>query len=189
MSWWWDGDAVGNGDGIDFITKDLAVADLGAASDLQALLRRGIRAVVDASNREGNPRYPGIRYHEVRIADPDERLPEFLPGMVTFIDDARRRGPVLLHCVAGISRSPTLAICYLHERHGLSLPAALNHVRSRRAQVQPHPLFLQMIRDYYEGRVGVAPGGTGADDSGRGLGCADLGAVVDASLEEMGGKG
>jgi hypothetical protein len=149
MWWSWDDDGQGNGGRIDFVTEDLAVASLEAAWDLPALTRYRIQAVVDASNREGNPRFPGIRYHEVPIADPDDRLPEFLPGLIAFIDDARRHGPVLLHCVAGVSRSPTLAVCYLHERHGLSLPAALRHVRSRRVQAQPHPLFLRLIQDYY----------------------------------------
>ncbi len=155
MSWLWDG----GGEQVDFITDDLAVASLEAAWDLQKLIRHGIRAIVDASNRDGNPRYPGIGYHEVRIADPDERLPQFLPGVMAFIDEARRRGPVLLHCVAGVSRSPALAICYLHERHGLSLPAALTYVRSRRVQADPHPLFLRVIQDYYQARTGVAGGG------------------------------
>ena len=70
MSWLWDD----GGDQVDFITDDLAVAGLEAAWDLQTLIRHGIRAIVDASNREGNPRYPGIRYHEARIARPDERV-------------------------------------------------------------------------------------------------------------------
>lgn len=149
MAWLWNGDGQGDGDGIDFLTEYLAVANLGAASDPEALTRHGIRAVVDASNRDGNPRYPGILYHDVPIADPDERLSEFLPGVVAFIDGAQRLGPVLLHCVAGISRSPALAICYLHERHGMSLPAALDHVRSRRPVADPHPLFLRVIQEYY----------------------------------------
>jgi protein-tyrosine phosphatase len=148
---------------MDFITEDLAVGNLAVASDLAALTRHGIRAVVDASNREGNPRFPGIRYHEVRIEDPDERLTRFLPGMVAFVDEARRNGPVLLHCVAGVSRSPVLAVCYLHERHGLPLSAALDHIRSRRLQVNPHPLFLRLIQEYYRerSRGGGPPGGTG----------------------------
>jgi hypothetical protein len=153
----WGEDGPSGGDRIDLITDDLAVADLAAAWDLDALGRHGIRAVVDASNRGGNPRFPGIRYHEVRIDDPDRHLTEFLPGVVTFIDEARQRGRVLLHCVAGISRSPVLAICYLHERHGLSLAAALQHVRSRRAHVAPHPLFLRLIEGYYRTRIGDAP--------------------------------
>ncbi|MBI4839598.1 MAG: hypothetical protein HY803_00690 [candidate division NC10 bacterium] len=64
MSWLWDG----GGDQVDFITDDLAVASLEAAWDLQKLIRHGIRAIVDVSNRDGNPRYAGIHYHEVRIA-------------------------------------------------------------------------------------------------------------------------
>ncbi len=149
MSWLWNGDGGSGDDGIDFITDDLAVASLEAASDAMALRQSGIRAVVDASNREGNPRFPGVRYYNVPIADPDERFAEFLPGVVAFIDEARRRGPVLLHCMAGISRSPALAICYLHERHGLSLPTALLHVRSRRTHANPHPVFLRLIQAYY----------------------------------------
>ncbi len=150
MMWWlWNAEERRNGDGIDFLTEGIAVANLGVATDLGALTRHGIRAVVDASNRDGNPRYPAICYHDVPIADPDERLAEFLPGVVAFIDEARRLGPVLLHCVAGISRSPALAICYLHERHGMSLLAALVHVRSRRPVADPHPLFLRVIQEYY----------------------------------------
>jgi len=152
MSWLWNGDGPDGEDRIDFITGDLAVGSLVAASDLDTLTRRGIRAVVDASNREENPRFPGILYHEVPIDDPDERLAEFVPGVVAFVDEARRHGPVLVHCVAGVSRSPALAVCYLHERHGLSLPAALDHVRSRRAQANPHPLFLRVIQEYYQDR-------------------------------------
>ena len=158
MVWFWNGDGRRDGDGIDFLTEDLAVANLGAASDLEVLTRHGIRAVVDASNRDGNPRYPGILYHDVPIADPDERLSEFLSGVVAFIDEARQLGPVLLHCVAGISRSPALAICYLHERHGMSLLAALDHIRSRRPVADPHPLFLRVIQEYYL-RRGVTPVG------------------------------
>jgi protein-tyrosine phosphatase len=152
MSWLWDGEGQEGEDRIDFITGDLAVGSLVAASDLEVLTRHGVRAIVDASNREGNPRFPSIQYHEVPIDDPDERLAEFLPRVVAFIDEARRRGPVLLHCVAGISRSPALALCYLHERHALSLPAALQHVRSCRTQANPHPLFLRVIQEYYQRR-------------------------------------
>jgi protein-tyrosine phosphatase len=150
MSWLWNGDEPGGEDRIDFITGDLAVGSLVAASDFEALTRHGIRAVVDASNHRENSRFPGIHYHEVPIDDPDQRLTAFLPGVVAFVDEARRHGPVLLHCVAGISRSPVLALCYLHERHGLSLAAALEHVRSRRAQANPHPLFLRMVHEYYQ---------------------------------------
>jgi protein-tyrosine phosphatase len=158
MVWSWNDDAGGSRDQIDFITEDLAVASLGVASDLEVLIRHGIRAVVDASNREGNPRFPGIRYYPVPIDDPDERLLEFLPGAVAFIDDARRSGAVLLHCVAGISRSPALAICYLYERHSLSLAAAARQVRARRAQADPHPLFLRLIQAYYQAHAEILPG-------------------------------
>ncbi len=141
-----------DGDRIDFITEDLAVSSARGAADLDALVRHNIRAVVDASNVPENPRYPGIRYHEVPIADPDERLCDYLPAAMEFIDEARAQGPVLLHCVMGISRSPTLALCYLRHRHGMPLPEALELICARRVQAHPHPLFLRLVEDYYRGR-------------------------------------
>ena len=156
MSWLWNDHGSNGEDRIDFITGDLAVGSVVAASDLESLARHGIRAIVDASNREENPRFPGILYQEVPIDDPDERLVGFLPDVVEFLDEARRLGPVLVHCVAGVSRSPALAICYLHERYSLSLQAALDHVRSRRTPADPHPLFLRVILEYYQGRAAGA---------------------------------
>ena len=160
MLWLSDGNGSDDSGRIDFIATDLAVANLVAASDPQALGLHGIRAIVDASNREGNPRFPDIRYHEVPLADPDERFTEFVPGVVAFIDEARRSGPVLLHCLAGVSRSPALAICYLHERCGLTLPGALRHVQSCRSQANPHPRFLRLIQEYY----GASLRGAGQED-------------------------
>ena len=156
MTWLWNDHGSNGEERTDFITVDLAVGSVVAASDLESLARHGIRAIVDASNREENPRFPGILYQEVPIDDPDERLAEFLPGVVEFLDETRRLGPVLVHCVAGVSRSPALAICYLHERYAFSLPAALDHVRSRRTQADPHPLFLRVILEYYQGRAAGA---------------------------------
>ncbi len=139
-----------NGDRIDFITDHLAVTSARGAADPEALARYSIRAIVDASNMV-TPRFPGIRYHLVPIADPDERLCDYLPAAIDFIRTEQARGPVLIHCVAGISRSPTLALCYLHQQHGMPLGAALQLICSRRQQASPHPLFLQLVEAYYRG--------------------------------------
>jgi histidinol-phosphate aminotransferase len=152
MSRLWYREESNGGEGINFLTGDLAVGSLVVASNFKGLSQHRICAIGDASNREGNPRFPGIDYHEVPIDDPDERLTAFLPGVVAFIDGVRRHGPVLLHCVARISRSPALALCYLHERCGLLLAAALEHVRARRVQANPHTLFLRAIQEYYRHR-------------------------------------
>jgi protein-tyrosine phosphatase len=157
----------GNGDGIDFITEDLALTSARGAADREALARHRIRAIVDASNMV-TPRFPGIRYHVVPITDPDERLCEFLPATMAFIDEERRRGPVLVHCAAGISRSPTLVVCYLHQGMGMPLPAALQLVSARRRQASPHPVFLKLVDQYYRragddagvgGQLGLWPRG------------------------------
>lgn len=141
------------GDGIDFVTDALAISGVAPAQNPALLRGLGVRAVVDASNRPANSRFPGIVYLTVPIEDPDERLPLFIGGAVAFIHRWAQSGPVLIHCVAGISRSPTLAVCYLHERLGLSLEAALVLVRERRPQAAPHGEFLRLLRRYYDGQL------------------------------------
>lgn len=136
-------------DALSFITERLAVGEAAAGRHLPTLRRSGITAIVDASNEEGNPRFPGIAYLDVPIADPDERIVEFIPRVVAFVDDHLSRGRVLIHCVAGISRSPSLALCYLHEKEGWSLEEALARIQARRERADPHPTFRRVLRDYY----------------------------------------
>ncbi|KAH9259986.1 hypothetical protein BASA81_001747 [Batrachochytrium salamandrivorans] len=49
---------------------------------------------------------------------------------------------VLVHCVAGVSRSATVVIAYLMKHHGMPLSVALAHTRQVRNVVQPNDGFM-----------------------------------------------
>lgn len=50
-----------------------------------------------------------------------------------------------MHCVAGISRSVTVTVAYLMQRHRLSLNDAFALVRSRKSDVAPNFHFMRQL--------------------------------------------
>lgn len=59
-----------------------------------------------------------------------------------FIESAMARGKrVLVHCLAGISRSPTIVCAHLMLKYGMNAIGALDAVRRARPFVEPNPAF------------------------------------------------
>ena len=52
---------------------------------------------------------------------------------------------MLVHCVAGVSRSPTIVIAYLMRSRGISLREAYDVVRTRRSIVNPNFGFMKQL--------------------------------------------
>lgn len=72
---------------------------------------------------------------------------DLLPKAVKFIDEclaANHR--VLIHCVAGNSRSASVVIAWLMQRHALSFDEALTFVQSKRPSVRPNAGFASALK-------------------------------------------
>lgn len=66
-----------------------------------------------------------------------------------FIEKCRKsNNKVLIHCLAGISRSPTLAIAYLMKYMNMKSDDALKFVKERRLTISPNFNFLGQLYDY-----------------------------------------
>lgn len=63
-------------------------------------------------------------------------------------DLINKQDTVLVHCVAGISRSATIVIAYLMKYYGLSLKDAFLFVRKRRNQICPNKEFMKYLFEY-----------------------------------------
>ena len=80
---------------------------------------------------------------------PEEDLLSHFTVSNTFIEDGLAKdGAVLVHCYRGRSRSATVVVAFLMQKHGYSAERALSKVRSKREIIQPHDSFLAQLRLY-----------------------------------------
>lgn len=86
----------------------------------------------------------------VMAADtPDQNLSQYFSVCNDFIHAARlREGNVLIHCLAGMSRSVTVAVAYIMTATNLSWKEALKVVRAGRAVANPNIGFQTQLQEF-----------------------------------------
>ncbi|KAJ8399953.1 hypothetical protein AAFF_G00406830 [Aldrovandia affinis] len=132
---------------------------LGAESDVtqDCLSSQGISYVLSVSRCCPQPEFlPQSQYLRIPINDSlrDELLP-WIPEALQFIDGAISLGcSVLIHCAAGVSRSPALAVAYVMYRLGLDLDDAYRFVKERRPSISPNFNFLGQLQ-YFQGTLAL----------------------------------
>lgn len=78
-----------------------------------------------------------------------QNLKDYFDEAFEFIDEAKRNNSkVLVHCQAGVSRSPTIVIAYLMRQFGISTNDAFNKVREKRPIISPNIVFMSQLMDY-----------------------------------------
>ncbi|KAL4658320.1 dual specificity protein phosphatase 16-like [Arapaima gigas] len=131
---------------------------LGAESDVtqDCLSSQGISYVLSVSRCCPQPDFlPQKQYLRIPIDDSlrDDLLP-WIPEALQFIDGAMSLGcSVLVHCAAGVSRSPALAVAYVMYRLGLGLDDAYRFVKERRPSISPNFNFLGQLQ-FFQGTLG-----------------------------------
>jgi histidinol-phosphate aminotransferase len=147
-----------------FVTDMVAVGDAHDVSSIDGLSRQRIGAVLSLE-RVDHPPIP-VPHVLIEVSDKQALAGNEIMAAVHFVQyhvGAGRR--VLVHCRSGISRSPALIACYLHEYEGWSIDEALTRVKIARPQADPHQALVAAIRAHYGRNVAasLAPdGGTGA---------------------------
>ena len=80
---------------------------------------------------------------------PEEDLLSHFTTSNAFIEDGLSKdGAVLVHCYRGRSRSATVIVAFLMQKHGYSAERALAKVKSKREIIQPHHSFLAQLKLY-----------------------------------------
>nr|NP_001071938.1 dual specificity phosphatase [Ciona intestinalis]BAE06384.1 dual specificity phosphatase [Ciona intestinalis] len=90
------------------------------------------------------------KYKQIPITDHwSQNLSQFFPDAIAFIDEARSKNcGVLVHCLAGISRSVTVTVAYLMQKLRWSLNDAYDFVKQRKNNVSPNFNFMGQLLDF-----------------------------------------
>ncbi|KAI9193692.1 protein-tyrosine phosphatase-like protein [Polychytrium aggregatum] len=135
---------------IDLIDDRLAISGLQGARNWELIRDLGIVYIIDLTDTHYYTAFPKfIKYHQIPMKDnSSEVMLKKLPHVIEIIDKAveAKDGKVLVHCVAGVSRSTTVCVAWLMMRDGLSAQAALEKVKAVRSVVRPNPSFMEQLK-------------------------------------------
>uniref|UniRef100_A0A452HVK5 Dual specificity protein phosphatase n=1 Tax=Gopherus agassizii TaxID=38772 RepID=A0A452HVK5_9SAUR len=89
--------------------------------------------------------YKWIPVEDSHMADISSHFQE----AIDFIDCVRRAGgKILVHCEAGISRSPTICMAYLMKTKKFRLEEAFDYIKQRRSLISPNFGFMGQLLQY-----------------------------------------
>ncbi|XP_026863812.2 dual specificity protein phosphatase 8 isoform X1 [Electrophorus electricus] len=135
-------------------TRILPHLYLGSQKDVlnkELMIQNGITYVLNASNTCPKPDFISEN-HFLRIPVNDSYCEKLLPWLEKtneFIDKAKVSNcRVIVHCLAGISRSATIAIAYIMKTMGLSSDDAYRFVKDRRPSISPNFNFLGQLLEF-----------------------------------------
>nr|XP_045010777.1 dual specificity protein phosphatase 8 isoform X2 [Jaculus jaculus] len=136
------------------LTRILPHLYLGSQKDVlnkDLMTQNGISYVLNASNSCPKPDFIcESRFMRIPINDSYcEKLLPWLDKSIEFIDKAKLSScQVIVHCLAGISRSATIAIAYIMKTMGMSSDDAYRFVKDRRPSISPNFNFLGQLLEY-----------------------------------------
>lgn len=142
------------------IIPELYLGNLVASYHIPTLQAHAISAVVSVME-DRNPRWelpefraliPAEDHLFIPAGDTDTQdLLVHLSRICDFIDAQHNAGrTVLVHCIAGVSRSPTVVVAYLMKKWHKELGKALKYVKGKRNEVWPSPNFMEQLRVWEE---------------------------------------
>jgi hypothetical protein len=126
------------------IARGLFLGDCRDAHDRDLLLGLGITHVLNCAAEMPCWYRRDFRYYHLKLTDPDPEFHEYIDKACRFIHRGRKAGGVLVHCRAGLSRSPSTILAYQILRKRVR--------ESDEGFIEPDPSFLEQIEVHFEDR-------------------------------------
>ncbi len=138
---------------IDEVYENLYVSGIIAVQAQDVVYVEGVRAVVrlDSAFRQRGHWDDRFTVLDLPMMD-GELIPDgYIEQVTRFIKEQHDADkPVLVHCAMGMSRSVSMAMAYLIEYEGMSLPESFQTVREGRVVAHPHEQMLRSLVEHYD---------------------------------------
>ncbi|KAM7017561.1 dual specificity protein phosphatase 18 [Tautogolabrus adspersus] len=137
--------------GLCRVTDHLYLSNGRAANDSSQVIRYNITCIVTATEtRSSCSPSPGVEFIHIPVSDsPGSPLMEHFDEVADKIQQtAECGGRTLVHCNAGVSRSPALCMAYLMKHRGVTLLEAHRWVKTCRPMVRPNNGFWKQLVRY-----------------------------------------
>jgi protein-tyrosine phosphatase len=127
------------------ITENIYLGNLYDAQNIPNLLKIGIQKVLSLITDSQLLFYPKeIEHKFIKINDfPRENIIQYFGECLLFIEDNRK---ILVHCVAGASRSATIVIAYLMWKNQLDYKESAKFVEQIRPCINPNYGFVRQLQ-------------------------------------------
>ncbi|KAJ0059477.1 hypothetical protein NL108_018504, partial [Boleophthalmus pectinirostris] len=136
------------------ILPSLFLSGADGAQNAALVSRTGITLIVNVTLCHSSPPPPGVEVLRVPVSDlPSAPLHRHFDRVAERIHG--NSGKTLVHCAAGMSRSPALVMAYLMRFRGVSLRQAHALVRERRPLIRLNRGFWQQLLVYEKNLYGT----------------------------------
>ena len=133
------------------VTDNLFLSDKNTLKDISEVDKHGVSLVVSVAG--GRLQLPaGVEHVKLHVKDDNkDSLLHQLDEVVQLIHHHVSRGDkVVVHCQAGLSRSPAVIMAYLVRFRRLTVEEALAEVRKVRPRARPRERLLEDLQKYFE---------------------------------------
>ncbi|XP_034295960.1 dual specificity protein phosphatase 5 [Pantherophis guttatus] len=129
------------------------------ASKCEFLASLNITALLNVSRKSSEPFTNQFCYKWIPVEDSHTAdISSHFQEAIEFIDCTRRAGgKILVHCEAGISRSPTICMAYLMKTRKFRLEEAFDYIKQRRSLISPNFSFMGQLLQYESEILSSAP--------------------------------
>lgn len=137
--------------GMDQITSHIWLGDSGAARDYNTLKKEGITATLNVAIDLDTSDYYGpdvLRCKRGLIDGPGNEQADFDKAVQLLIELLAEGHKVLVHCHAGVSRSPSVVAAHIAKTTGNSFQYALDFVGEKRPIIHPHAALVKLARTF-----------------------------------------
>lgn len=121
------------------------------AQNLDRLTKHGITHIINSTPDLPFSWEKKCQYLRIDILDlPSQNIRKHFDTAYQFIDEAlhTKANNILVHCSAGISRSPTLVLAYMIKKYHMKLDEAFQKMRQLRTIVDPNISFILQLREW-----------------------------------------